>query len=273
MRLGFLIIILSFTPYGHAEIKTAEIGLYTIEYEAIGSGSETILLEAGGGGGLADWGIIPESLADSATVVSYSRVGNGNSSKPETLFVVEDYVNHLKNLLDHLGIEKIIYVAHSYGGNVARVFAAKYPERVKGLMLIDASSEHDVDIMRSIDLERANSEIETVKLADIQEGKSYHIVDFWAKFPLPDYPQIPDIPVTVIASIKRHESPAHLLQSNKGVEMWGRHWQEWAGAFPQGRAVLTANSYHLIPQEEPELVVKEAKYLIKRVRATAPFQR
>ncbi|HEY7885347.1 MAG TPA: alpha/beta hydrolase [Cellvibrionaceae bacterium] len=267
MRTVFLLFSLLVSQVVCSEIKTAEIDGYGIEYEVLGSGNEFVLLEAGGGGGLADWNDIPEALSETATVIRYSRVGNGNSDKPETMFVVEDYASHLKSLLDHLGVGKIIHVAHSYGGSVARVFAAEYPGRVEGLLLVDASSEHDVDIMRAIDLEQANAEIEAVKLADIKGGKNYHIVDFWAKFPLPDYPQIKDIPVTVIASVKRYKSPAHLLHSDKGVAMWGEHWKNWADAFPQGKAVLTAKSHHLIPQEEPSLVVGETNELIRIVRA------
>lgn len=268
MKTAVLLVILLFTQTAYSEIKTAEIAGYDIEYEVSGEGSEVVLLEAGGGGGLNDWNDISMSLAEVAAVIRYSRVGNGNSSKPERMFAVEDYANHLKSLLDHLGVRKIIHVAHSYGGSVARVFAARYPNRVEGLLLVDASSEHDVDIMRAINLEQANKEIAAVKLADIKGGKNYHIVDFWAKFPLPDYPEIKDMPVTVIASVKRYKSPAHLLHSDKGVAMWGEHWKVWAEAFPQGKAVLTTNSHHLIPQEEPSLVIREAIKLIKRVRAS-----
>lgn len=267
MRAVCLATFLAVCHCSHAGVKTATIGGYTIEYEVSGAGSEVIVLEAGGGGGLADWAAVHEPLAESARVIRYSRVGNGNSEKPEALFVVEDYASHLKGLLDHLRVQKIIHVAHSYGGSVARVFAATYPEQVEALLLVDASSEHDVDIMRSIDLEKANKEIEAVKLADISGGKSSHIVDFWAKFPLPDYPQIRDIPVTVIASVKRYDTPAHLLHTDRGRELWGKHWKEWAEAFPQGKAVLTSNSYHLIPQDEPHLVVAEARDILRRVRA------
>lgn len=272
MKAVVFLIGLLFSQMAYSAIKTVEIDGYEIEYEVLGDGSEVVLLEAGGGGGLADWNDIPMSLSEMGTVVRYSRVGNGNSSKPEAMFAVEDYAKHLKGLLDHLGVHKIVHVAHSYGGSVARVFAAKYPERVEGLLLVGASSEHDVDIMRAINLEQANKEIEAIKLADIKGGKNFHIVDFWAKFPLPDYPEIKDIPVTVIASVKRYKSPAHLLHSDKGVAMWGEHWKEWAEAFPQGKAVLTANSHHLIPQEEPSLVIDETDRLIKRVRANKSIQ-
>lgn len=73
----------------------------------------------------------------------------------------------------------------------------------KPLLLLDPSSEHDVDILREIDLEQGNKEITQIKLDDMSSGMSNSYLDFWSKRPLPDYPQIKDIPVTVITSIKK----------------------------------------------------------------------
>lgn len=80
-----------------------------------------------------------------------------------------------------------------------------YPQKMAALMLIEPASEHDVDIMRRIDLERAEKEIANIKLNDMKNGMSNQYLDFWSKRPLPDYPQIPNIPVTVIASIKKYD--------------------------------------------------------------------
>ena len=73
----------------------------------------------------------------------------------------------------------------------------------KPLLLLAPSSEHDVDILREIDLEQGNKEIAQIKLDDMSSGMSNSYLDFWSKRPLPDYPQIKDVPVTVITSIKK----------------------------------------------------------------------
>ena len=45
--------------------------------------------------------------------------------------------------------------------------------------------------------------------------------------------------------------------------MWGELWQSWAAEFPQGRSVLTEGSGHFIQNDEPMLVLRELKRLIK----------
>jgi len=88
---------------------------------------------------------------------------------------------------------------------------------------------------------------------------------FWSKRPLPDYPQIPNVPVTVIASIKKHDEPSVLFFTDEARKMWGELQSEWATAFPQGKAVLTEKSYHYPQRDEPKMVVDEIVTLIDRI--------
>ncbi|MEX2961557.1 hypothetical protein [Microbulbifer sp. TYP-18] len=95
---------------------------------------------------------------------------------------------------------------------------------------------------------------------------SNQYLDFWAKRPLPDYPQIPDIPVTVIASIKKYEKPPLLFFTDEARRMWGQLHFNWVNSFPQGKAVLTEKSYHYPQNDEPEMVVLEIIDLLERVK-------
>lgn len=54
-------------------------------------------------------------------------------NKPLTL---EDYVTWLKQMV---GIKKVILLSHSNGGRIALSFAARYPQNVKKLILIDSA--------------------------------------------------------------------------------------------------------------------------------------
>ena len=258
-------LLLGFVSNTYAD--TVPIGEYQVEYEMRGSGKHTILLEAGGAAGLSDWQPIYDELTGFARVIRYSRIGNGNSSPVKKNYSSQMYAEETSAFLQALKVEgKVVYVAHSYGAYISRVFAAKYPEKVSALMLIEPASEHDVDIMRSINLAEAEKQIAQIKLDDLNGGMSNQYLDFWAKRPLPDYPDIPDIPVTVIASIKKYDDPSILFFTDEGREKWGELHRDWARTFPQGKAVLTEKSYHYPQFDEPQLVIEEVRQLLNKIK-------
>ncbi len=259
---------LSFT-LGASQSQFINVNEFELEYEITGNGKHTVLLEAGASSAMTDWDPVFSQIAEQATVIRYSRVGNGNSTQVKRHFTSRDYADYASELLDKLQVAKpVILVAHSYGGSIARDFAAAYPDKVKALLMLDPSSEHDVDVLRAIDLEQGNKEIAAIKLDDMKNGMSNNYLDFWSKRPLPDYPKIKDMPVTVIASVKKTENPANLFFTDQGRKLWGEHWHNWAADFPQGRAVLTDKSGHFVQFDEPNLVLTELQRLITKLNKT-----
>lgn len=249
-----------------AQPAMVNVGEFELEYEIAGEGEHIVLLEAGGSAGMADWEPVFAQMAEHATVIRYSRVGNGNSTDIRRHFTSRDYADYASELLGQLEItQPVILVAHSYGGSVARDFAAAYPEQIQALLMLDPSSEHDVDVLRALDLEEGNRQIAEIKLSDMENGMSNQYLDFWSKRPLPNYPQIKDMPVTVIASVQKIEEPANLFFSDEGRVMWGEIWQNWASAFPQGKSLLTEQSGHFVQFDEPELVISELLSLIAQL--------
>ncbi|SEA21610.1 alpha/beta fold hydrolase [Microbulbifer marinus] len=241
------------------------VGEFQLEYELAGAGPGLILLEGGGGAGLEDWDPVFEQLSAFARVIRYARVGNGNSTQIRRHFSSDDYAAHASALLKALQVdEPVIYIAHSYGASVARCFAAHYPQQISALMLVEPASEHDVDIMRALDLERAEREIAQVKKDDMANGMSNQYLDFWSKRPLPNYAEIGDIPVTVIASTKKYDQPANLFFTDEAREAWGKLHRNWVETFPRGRFVATSKSYHFVQFDEPELVIAEVRGLLER---------
>lgn len=260
----FLLLVLSLLFAANVKAAFVKVGEFELQYEIAGSGKQIVVLEAGGSAGLDDWNSVFSSIAEQTKVIRYSRVGNGNSTAIKRHFTSMEYADHLSEFLLALDIsEPIVLAAHSYGGSVARDFAAKYPQQLNALLMLDPSSEHDVDILRAINLEQGNKEIAQIKLSDMENGMSNQYLDFWSKRPLPDYPQIKDMPVTVIASVRKVAEPSNLFFTDKGRMMWGEMWQNWTAEFPQGRSLLTEKSGHFIQNDEPMLVLRELKRLMK----------
>ena len=72
-------------------------------------------------------------------VIAPDLPGFGTSERPVEVCSVGFQVACLRDLLDHLGVERVRLVGHSMGGWIGLAFAASYPRRVERLVLIDAA--------------------------------------------------------------------------------------------------------------------------------------
>src|SRR5206468_5349465 len=72
-------------------------------------------------------------------VVAFDNRGFGFSDKPAHGYHNADYVRLVISLLDSLGISSAVLVGHSMGGAIAAEVALAHPDRVRGLVLIDAA--------------------------------------------------------------------------------------------------------------------------------------
>jgi pimeloyl-ACP methyl ester carboxylesterase len=117
---------------------------YKMHIHCMGEGRPTILLDHAGGGSSADWSLIQPKLAERTRVCAYDRAGYGWSDYNPAPRTLEKQVEELNSLLEGAN-EKgpYIFVGHSYGARVARVFTATYPEEVLGIVLMDAGFLYD----------------------------------------------------------------------------------------------------------------------------------
>lgn len=73
--------------------------------------------------------------AEHFRVLAVDMLGHGFTDKPDRNYEIVDYVEHLRDLIDALGVEKVHLSGESLGGWVAARFAATYPERIDRLVL------------------------------------------------------------------------------------------------------------------------------------------
>jgi len=120
--------------------KMVEVNGRLLHINHAGSGSPTVVLEAGLGAMSSGWGWIQPEVAKFTRVVSYDREGLGWSEGGSGFTSASNAVNQLNELLQTSSIEgPYVLVGHSMGGLLVRVFANKYPEKVAGIVLVDAS--------------------------------------------------------------------------------------------------------------------------------------
>ncbi len=87
------------------------------------------------------WRDFPSKLAEAANCnfFLYDRIGYGKSEAMETYIRPTNYLeleaDFLDKLISELNLENIILFGHSDGASIALLTAAKYPDRIKGLIV------------------------------------------------------------------------------------------------------------------------------------------
>ncbi|GAA3161382.1 alpha/beta fold hydrolase [Rhodococcus baikonurensis] len=110
----------------------------TFHYYDLGEGDPTIFLHGGGPGCTAwsDFGPVAPLFASDRRAILVDLLQYGRSDKCTITGPMWDFhAAKMVALLDELGIERADFVCNSWGGTIALNLAAKYPERVRSLVI------------------------------------------------------------------------------------------------------------------------------------------
>ncbi|MDN4057565.1 alpha/beta fold hydrolase [Massilia sp. YIM B02769] len=103
------------------------------------SAKVTVVFENGSRATIAGWDKVLDGIKDSATVFAYNRPGYANSEAVDAPRDGATIVEQLRANLRHKNLPPpYVLVGHSLGGLYMQLFARRYPEEVKGLVLVDA---------------------------------------------------------------------------------------------------------------------------------------
>ena len=87
------------------------------------------------------WAHSIAALSGKTRCIALWQPGHGKSSAPDYEFTMDEWSDLLVDTLDSLNINKAVLVGHSMGGMLSLETTFKYPERVKGLVLVDTQDE------------------------------------------------------------------------------------------------------------------------------------
>lgn len=82
-------------------------------------------------------------LAQHFHVVMYDLKSHGLSERKADGYDLEQMSNDLSDLLDHLNLNRVHLAGYSFGGLIALKMAARFPEKVKKLAIIEAPDPSD----------------------------------------------------------------------------------------------------------------------------------
>ena len=87
------------------------------------------------------WDLVARSLTPAHRLLAVDLRGRGCSDKPPTGYSEQRHVGDLKAVMDDLGLQEAVLMGHSLGGYIALAFAAEHPQRVSGLIIMDAGGD------------------------------------------------------------------------------------------------------------------------------------
>jgi pimeloyl-ACP methyl ester carboxylesterase len=137
--------------------RLVDLGSHRLHLLETGRGTPTILFEAGLMSTVLSWTDLQRELTRSFHVVSYDRAGLGWSDLGPMPRTADRIVDELHTLLERAAIPPpYVLVGHSFGGLTMPLFAARFPEEVAGMVLVDPvapaewnpPSEHDKKLTR-----------------------------------------------------------------------------------------------------------------------------
>lgn len=135
-----LIASVQFIERQRAGLSTKEIqvdGLTIRYYEGGPADGETLLMLHGFGANRDNWLRFSRHLTGRYHVIAPDLPGFGESSKPDASYDVASQAERVHALAKALGVQKLHLIGNSMGGHIAALYAARHPEQVLSLALLD----------------------------------------------------------------------------------------------------------------------------------------
>jgi pimeloyl-ACP methyl ester carboxylesterase len=248
----------------HQTFSRLNAGGPTLRMLIAGDGNSTVVFEGGAGSPLEAWTRVQPEVGKFARTISYDRAGNGLSTKGATPRDGRHIAVELHAALHNAHVPPpYILVGHSLGGPYIRIFAARYPEEVAGLVLIDPTQEESIAWNKARKAQpaehkfRPEDEVDCVPMTFDQAREN----------------SVPtNVPVFLITGLGPREIPGFLTKELKAEVLEDREvlykaklkfHEEWVKKFPKGHLIITENSGHGVPFEEPELIINVIREAVK----------
>lgn len=120
-------------PMKHLTVAGAELA-----YELEGTGNRALAFAHGWLSQLDHWDAQAAHFASDHRVVRWDRRGMSRSAAGSAAASPRRHADDLAAILDHEAIERVVVFGHAGGGPTALSFAASFPERTDGLVMVDS---------------------------------------------------------------------------------------------------------------------------------------
>jgi pimeloyl-ACP methyl ester carboxylesterase len=178
-----------------------------------------------------------------------------------------DAANDLYALLDGSGISgPYVVVGASFGGYIARLFAAGFPREVAGLVLVDASHEDQAERLAEV-LDPA--QLETLLLDAPNNIEGMDLPRTWAEMHHAD--PIPEVPLVVLSAGREKPVPPGFPKQEFN-QIW-RELQDDLATLAPAAIHRWVDTNHDIALDRPQEVVDAVRWVLEQIGAASPCDR
>jgi pimeloyl-ACP methyl ester carboxylesterase len=271
-----------------------DVGGRRLHVICIGAGRRTVLFEPGGRSRSVSLAPARTAIAKHSRVCSYDRVGTGWSDDGPRVLSVGDLADDLRRLQENAPLDTpMIIVASSMGGLVAEMYARRFPDRVAGLVFVDAGNSEMLNVVNGAVDRKTRFEL-SAACAGVRIARPVGIlrlVDSRPRVPamlcaaiggLPEtiaqFETVPplraDIPVVALSAetmenlLPARLLPTSMLQNTTVKEMVRRmreSHQHLAARSTRGSWRLVRGSGHVIAEDRPGDVVAAVGEILAQV--------
>ncbi|GLW63655.1 alpha/beta hydrolase [Actinomadura rubrobrunea] len=246
--------------------KKIDVGGKSVNVSCAGGyadGTPVVVLLPGAGDGLDKMAPLQKTLSEKHRVCSYDRLGAGASDQPDGPQDFAAVGKTLTGVLDRVaGDGPVVLVGHSLGGLIAARYAPDHQDRVKGLVLLDATPPTmGGDIKKAIPESATGpaAQLRAQNLAMVQGNNPEKLVIADG-----EVRSAGGIPVEVV----KHGKPylAAVPQYGQRLEhAWSEGQRKWLALSSRSKLTTAAKSEHYIYVDQPDVAVQA----VERVAAQA----
>lgn len=234
-----------------------------LHYEEKGTG-EPILFVHGWPASIKSLNKLYQLASKNYRAIIIDLPGFGTSDNPDPEWGVGEYASHITTFLNELGIKKVNYFGHSFGGALGIYIASHYPEIINKLIISNSSYKREgkpnnsVKILKSI-----LTRIKKFESAEPLAKKIFYRIFF----PKSDILKAPHLESNFRKIVTEDLTPDLKNIKLPTLILWGQldidtpiHWaHELNGKIKKSKLKVFPNAAHNLPLKHPEEVLEEVE--------------
>jgi pimeloyl-ACP methyl ester carboxylesterase len=272
--------------------RLLSVGDHRLHLYCMGNGGPTVVIEPGIGTDWVGWRLVVPRLLESNRVCVYDRAGYGWSAPGPWPRTAQRIAGELHALLSRAGVsEPYILVAHSFGGYVARIYASQYRQSLKGVVLVDPSHEEEstagsnpepvpplsrrvLELIPPLGIQRlkrlyAGDRALNPELRNLPRGFQTRYLLGSSLLQLRsernEFDSLPETKAQMRLTPFPADLPLTVITAGHNPEQLELH-AKLARSSIYGRQIVAEHSGHMIPLDQPDLIVEAVREMVKPSR-------